>query len=366
MESQVTLTRLFRAAAAVALAVIAAGCSLVEGDNRHLQPLSESAKTELASMGSSPNAAMLVRIFKQESELEVWKQVAGGRYELFKTYEICAWSGEVGPKFREGDRQSPEGFYTITPGLMNPRSNYYLAFNIGFPNKFDRVHGRTGSNIMVHGDCSSRGCYAMTDEQVAEIYALGREAFKGGQRDFAVQIFPFRMTPQNLAEHHDSEHLDFWRNLKVGYDAFELTHRVPEWDVCDKRYVFYPGGNGALNAAGACPATSSRPQLMAQVEAKQAKDHERFEVAVADIQREKARKAEHERKLAAREEALAERTAAVNEAVSGGTQAVGGAVSGFFSGVGSLFTGGSAQEQTTTQVPAGPAPQPEPRLATRG
>ena len=126
-------------------------------------PLKQEMVHKLASIGSSPGAPMMVRIFKQTNELEVWKQ-AGGTFKLVKTYEICAWSGGLGPKVVEGDRQSPEGFYTITPGLMNPNSNYYLAFNTGFPNKFDRAYGRTGSDLMVHGDCSSRGCYSMTDE----------------------------------------------------------------------------------------------------------------------------------------------------------------------------------------------------------
>ena len=79
---------------------------------------------------------ILIRIFKEESELEVWKQDTTGRFELLKVYPICRWSGDLGPKISEGDRQAPEGFYTITPGLMNPNSNYYLAINTGFPNAY--------------------------------------------------------------------------------------------------------------------------------------------------------------------------------------------------------------------------------------
>ncbi len=124
--------------------------------------------------------------------LEAEPQTA--EYALLKTYPICRWSGELGPKIKEGDRQAPEGFYTITPGQMNPNSNYYLAFNTGFPNAYDRSWGRTGSELMVHGDCSSRGCYAMTDEQMQEIYALARESFFGGQKAFQLQAYPFRMT----------------------------------------------------------------------------------------------------------------------------------------------------------------------------
>ncbi|NNC27627.1 murein L,D-transpeptidase, partial [Salinisphaera sp. USBA-960] len=129
---------------------------------------------------------------KEESALEVWKQTRTGKYQLLDEFEICKWSGKLGPKFKEGDRQAPEGFYEITPALMNPNSSYHLAFNLGYPNSYDRSHGRTGSHLMVHGACSSRGCYAMTDEQVQDIYALARDSFKGGQRSFQVQAFPFR------------------------------------------------------------------------------------------------------------------------------------------------------------------------------
>jgi murein L,D-transpeptidase YafK len=193
----------------------------------------------LLSQKSMPRRSpILVRIFKEESELEVWKQDNSGRFELLKVYPICRWSGDLGPKINEGDRQAPEGFYSITPGLMNPNSNYYLAINIGFPNAYDRANDRHGAFLMIHGDCSSRGCYAMTDEQIAEIYALAREAFAGGQPSFQIQAYPFRMTPMNLARHRTSPHLAFWKMLKVGNDHFEATHLEPKVDVCDKQYVF--------------------------------------------------------------------------------------------------------------------------------
>jgi murein L,D-transpeptidase YafK len=302
---------------------------LMDGDGRYMQPLSQAAVTRLASMGSSPGEAMVIRIFKQDSSLEVWKQTKDGTYKLFKTYEICAWSGELGPKFREGDRQAPEGFYSITPGLMNPRSSYYLAFNTGFPNKFDRAWGRTGSELMVHGDCSSRGCYAMTDEGIAEIYALGREAFKGGQRTFELQIYPFRMTNDNLIKHRNSEHIAFWQNLKVGYDAFEMSRQEVAWDVCEKRYIFFPGG-GPLDAAGACPGTSSKPDLMAKIEAKQISDLADFRLAAADLDAKDAarEKREEEAKVAAAESAA--RTAAFNAAVKEKSDAIGGFFGGLF------------------------------------
>ena len=181
---------------------------------------------------------ILLRIFKEESELEVWKQTATGRFELLKIYPICRWSGELGPKLHEGDYQAPEGFYAITPKLMNPNSSYYLAINMGFPNAFDAANGRDGSFLMIHGNCASVGCYAMTDEQIGEIYALARNSFLGGKPAFQVQAYPFRMTPENLARHRTNPNMPFWQMLKIGNDHFEATHLEPKVDVCDRRYVF--------------------------------------------------------------------------------------------------------------------------------
>lgn len=199
---------------------------------------------------------IVVRIFKEESELEVWKQTTSGGYALLKTYPICRWSGELGPKVKEGDRQAPEGFYTVTPGQMNPNSQYYLSFDLGYPNAFDRSLGRTGANLMVHGDCTSRGCYAMTDEQVQEVFALGRESFMGGQRSFQVQAYPFRMTTANLVRHRNNPNLAFWKMLKEGSDVFELTKAPPKVDFCGKRYVFNAtpaDPSQRFQASAACP-----------------------------------------------------------------------------------------------------------------
>src|SRR6516225_1695904 len=172
------------------------------------------------------HSPILVRIFKEESELEVWKQDATGHFQLLKIFPICRWSGDLGPKLYEGDHQAPEGFYTITPELMNPNSNYYLAINTGFPNSFDKANNRNGSLLMIHGDCSSMGCYAMTDEQISEIYALARDALLG-RPSFQVQAYPFRLTPANLARHRTHPQLAFWKMLKIGNDHFEATHLEP-------------------------------------------------------------------------------------------------------------------------------------------
>jgi murein L,D-transpeptidase YafK len=269
------LVRSLLASAAIAAAIALAGCDTDSPptlSGRSMQPLSERMLTEIDRRNMEKESPILVRIFKEESELEVWKEDKTGRLALLKTYPICRWSGELGPKIKEGDRQAPEGFYTISPGLMNPNSNYYLAINMGFPNAYDRANGRTGGFLMIHGDCSSRGCYAMTDEQIAEIYALARESFFGGQKSFQIQAYPFRMTPVNMAKHRNSPHLAFWKMLKQGYDHFEVTRLEPKVDVCEKRYVFDAESSSKFSSADRCPAYKVPADLVAAVRDKQRRD----------------------------------------------------------------------------------------------
>ena len=237
-----------------------------------MQPLSEHILAELKTKKMENQSPILMRIFKEEFELEVWKQDETGRFALLRTYPICRWSGALGPKIKAGDRQAPEGFYTITPGLMNPNSSRYLAINTGFPNAYDTANGRTGSFLMIHGDCSSAGCYAMTDEQIAEIYALAREAFSGGQKSFQLQAYPFRMTPLNMARHRNSPHMGFWRMIRQGYDHFEVTHLEPRVDVCDKRYVINAEATENFSPADHCPAYKVSEDLAAAVLQKQRRD----------------------------------------------------------------------------------------------
>jgi murein L,D-transpeptidase YafK len=284
------LVRTFLASAAVGATIALAGCNtngILPLNERAGQPLSEKMVAEIESKNMDRDAPILVRTFKEESELEVWKQDRTGRFALLKTYPICRWSGELGPKIREGDRQAPEGFYNITPGQMNPNSQYYLSFDLGYPNAYDRAHGRTGSQLMVHGDCSSRGCYSMTDEQIAEIYALGRDAFFGGQQAFQVQAYPFRMTPKNLAKHRTNPHMAFWKMLKEGNDHFEVTGLEPKINVCEKRYVFDaepPAGSTrplSFNPTGKCPAFEVPEEIASAVREKQRQDN----IQVAELSR---------------------------------------------------------------------------------
>lgn len=191
----------------------------------------------LGRKGMAPGGPIFIRVFKEESELEVWKAREDGRFYHFKTYPICNWSGELGPKERQGDKQAPEGFYTVASHQLNPNSQFHVSFNLGYPNAYDKAHGRTGDFLMIHGKCKSAGCYAMTDALMEEIYGLAREALKGGQQGFEVHAFPFRMTSANMQRHRKSRWYPFWTVLKAGYDHFE-THRIPpQVAVCERRYV---------------------------------------------------------------------------------------------------------------------------------
>ena len=191
------------------------------------------------TVGTVAEGETFIRIFKAESELELWTRGEGEyEYTLTKTYPICAWSGRLGPKVKQGDRQAPEGFYWVDKSRLNPNSQFHLSFNLGYPNAYDRAHGRTGDFLMVHGNCVSWGCYAMTDDGIEEIYGAIETSLNGGQPFVRVHVFPFRMTEENMAAHAGSEWSDFWANLKEGYDAFEGMGVPPDTIVRDKRYAF--------------------------------------------------------------------------------------------------------------------------------
>lgn len=219
------------------------------------QPLSKDAMMLLERKGMDEGAPIFVRIFKEESELEVWKARDDGRYYHYKTYPICNWSGTVGPKTEYGDHQAPEGFYRVSAEQMNPNSQYYLAFNLGYPNAYDRSKRHTGNALMVHGKCKSAGCYAMTDALIEEIYGLAREALKGGQQSFPVHAFPFRMTAANMARYRGNPNYRFWRTLKQGYDFFETYRLPPAIAVCERHYVVNvkPVSRVAFRPDGVCP-----------------------------------------------------------------------------------------------------------------
>jgi murein L,D-transpeptidase YafK len=267
----------------VCLTLAACNDPLASVANKVEHPLPTKVVNRMKAYDMSARSPIMMRIFKEESVLEVWKAQGTGRYQKIAEYEICKWSGNLGPKHAEGDRQAPEGFYTVAPHQMNPNSSYYLSFNLGYPNAYDRSHGRTGSNLMVHGACSSAGCYSMTDGQVLEIYAFAREAFRGGQQAFQVQALPFRMTAENMARHRDNENYEFWKMLKVGYDHFELTRTPPKVDVCEKQYVFNRQAEEgqAFRAAEACPTTTTPDGLTVAYDSYVQKYEEAYRAAIA-------------------------------------------------------------------------------------
>lgn len=180
---------------------------------------------------------VFIRIFKESNQLELFLK-KGSRFELFKTYPICFYSGELGPKTKEGDRQAPEGFYQVTPKSMNPFSSYHLSFNLGYPNAHDRARGWTGSHLMIHGDCVSIGCFAMTDPLIEEIYALVETAFRTGQNSVEVHSFPFRMTEDNLKRKEKHKWHPFWKNLQKGFLLFEESGTLPNIYLKEKEYFF--------------------------------------------------------------------------------------------------------------------------------
>lgn len=194
---------------------------------------------DLKTAGLKFGDPVFIRAFKEERQLELFvRNRATGKFDLFRTYRIAGTSGRPGPKLEEGDGQVPEGFYHVRPSAMHPASRYHLAFNIGYPNEYDRSLGRTGSEIMIHGNRVSIGCLAMTDEKIEEIYTLCAAAHAGGQPFFRVHIFPFRMTEARMAKAAGDPHAPFWKNLRSGYDFFESTRQPPKVSVSNGRYQF--------------------------------------------------------------------------------------------------------------------------------
>jgi murein L,D-transpeptidase YafK len=183
------------------------------------------------------------RAFKHEEVLEVWLKNKGKtKYTLFKTYTICASSGSLGPKRKEGDGQVPEGFYNID--LFNPKSNYYLSLRVNYPNASDVIlkdGTNAGGAIMVHGDCVTIGCLPMTNDIIKEIYVLCVEA-KNRNNPIYIDILPIKFTEVNikmLEATYPKSKLSFWNTLKPGYDYFEEHHWLPKVNIDRKGKYFY-------------------------------------------------------------------------------------------------------------------------------
>ena len=264
------------------VAAALAGCDEAEtggyggmaGSARAQHPLSPEMVALMEKKGVAASSPVLIRTYKKEAEFEIWKMRSDGRYVHVKTFPMCRWSGQLGPKTREGDRQVPEGFYRITPGQMNPTSQYYLSFNVGYPNAYDRAQGASGGSIFVHGACSSAGCFSMTDGQIDQIYAVAREAFSGGQQSIQMQSYPFKMTPENMAKYRNDSNIGFWRQLKEGADNFEVSKQDVTVGVCGRHYVFNTTARN-LDPTGPCPALQ-HDGIENEVAARQAEDDARI------------------------------------------------------------------------------------------
>ena len=244
---------------------LAAVTASVGGANATLGPQLEAVPAPEPVGGFKRGAEVYVRIFKREGALELWMK-KGERFALYKTYPICKWSGHLGPKQAYADYQSPEGFYEVSAKQLNPHSHYHLAFDVGYPNAYDRRHGFSGDKIMVHGDCQSVGCFAMTNAGIDEIYGLVASALASGQKEVPVHIFPFRMTEAAIVRESGAgggsilAFLDsggpkqdwspFWRNLKEGYDQFERTRVPPTAYACGDRYEFSASAGSCARIAG--------------------------------------------------------------------------------------------------------------------
>lgn len=245
-----------------ALAAVTASVGGASAAVTPMQPPAASVPDGAEIGGFKKGSPVYVRIFKKEGVLELWLK-RGDNYALYKSFPVCKWSGQLGPKTRQADYQSPEGFYSVSARQLNPNSHYHLAFDIGYPNAYDRRQGSTGNSVMVHGDCKSVGCFAMTNNGIDEIYGIVEAALRNGQREVPVHIFPFRMTEEAIARENSPKQFtalaflapsnpqpqrdwsSFWHNLKQGYDMFERSHVPPVAFACGDRYEF--GG-----AAGSC------------------------------------------------------------------------------------------------------------------
>jgi murein L,D-transpeptidase YafK len=223
----------------VVLALCLSACvHQVPDQPRHIArshaPISQWMVARNSAAGVTDNSPALIRIFKREAVLELWRQ-RGDKYVLVAVFDICKYSGHAGPKKRTGDRQAPEGFYQITPAHLNPFSQEWLSINTGFPNQYDRSQGYTGHALMIHGGCSSAGCYALRDGPMQDLYASVRDAFAAGQKQIQIQIYPERWGWSADLSGPDQQ---FWQQLKTGYDLFEKTRQPVQFRVEKNQYVF--------------------------------------------------------------------------------------------------------------------------------
>ena len=226
-----------------ALMLMTTGCSVTTqlyttvDSRKGFSPQSKELIAKSEAIGAKYNSPVLIQIFKEEHELDLWRMNENHQYVLINRFEICRFSGDLGPKLKQGDRQAPEGIYSVSSEQLNYHSVEYLSFDTGYPNAYDRAHGRTGASLMVHGGCSSAGCYAINDAPMQDLFAAVRDSLKAGQQSVQLQIYPFRMTTMNMLQYRENKNLNFWNQLKVVYDKFEQTKQEVRVAVIDRKYV---------------------------------------------------------------------------------------------------------------------------------
>lgn len=188
---------------------------------------------------------LFIRIFKKEQQVETWiKEKGRSTYTLLQVYDVCASSGSLGPKRKEGDLQVPEGIYHIEH--FNPLSNFHLSLGINYPNSSDRIlsdRDRPGGQIYIHGNCVTVGCIPLTDDKIKELYVLAVEARNNGQSNIPVHIFPSKLEPAEmdaLSKQYSSTQttVDFWKNLQTLYLDFSKTKALKKVNV-DRTGKYY-------------------------------------------------------------------------------------------------------------------------------
>jgi hypothetical protein len=187
-----------------------------------------------------PPADLVLVGYKKERDVEVWASAkAGGELKHVATYKVCYASGGQGPKRREGDYQVPEGFYELD--YYNSHSLFYLSMRVNYPNASDRIlgkKGKLGGDIMIHGNCVSIGCLAMSDERIQELWIMTK-AMDDRKKRVAVYLFPARELDTLIAGESSVELKEFWTNLKTGLDLFRKAPRRLKVRVDGKgRYGF--------------------------------------------------------------------------------------------------------------------------------
>lgn len=220
------------------LSILPGGVDRAAAAAARVKPLLEA---ELESMGLKLGDPVFLRVIKEEQVIEVWMQAERGLdYVHYKTYLLCRPAGPAGPRVSGRDLQLPEGFYGVTLHSLRPWHRHYLAFEMGYPNAADRQQHRPGRAVLVQGDCVGAGSLALNNPNMEELYTLVAAALAAGQGSVFVHLFPFRLTDSRMNQElaNQSPWIDFWGNLKEGYDYFEIVRQPPSPSVKAGRYGF--------------------------------------------------------------------------------------------------------------------------------